>query len=103
MQEQKIGVVMNKKVRKYVKEKRDSLLTIREEELLEHLKRIGQLKDAAEEMRISYRRAEYLIANIRRKWELAVNTHNRLVALCKRDSALRKLLSKPAPRRKLKG
>lgn len=85
---------MNKKI----VEERDDWLTIRENELLEHLKRSGHLKYAAEEMRITYRRAEKILANIRRKWEMSVNTHNRLIALCKRDSALRKLLSKPAPR-----
>ena len=82
-----------------VEKGRKHLLTIREIELLEALKRSGSVKYAAEDLKISYRRAVNILANIRNKWEKAVNTHNKLVAMCRRNEALRRLLSKPGPRR----
>jgi hypothetical protein len=81
-----------------INKERTDWFTIKENQLLETLKRFRRLSDAASELGLSYRRAERILANIRRKWELSVNTHNRLVALCKRDQAMRKLLSKPAPK-----
>jgi FixJ family two-component response regulator len=81
-----------------INKERTDWFTIKENQLLETLKRFKRLSDAASELGLSYRRAERILANIRRKWELSVNTHNRLVGLCRRDQAMRKLLSKPAPR-----
>lgn len=93
------GIEKSRKIGKRVESNRKDLLTIRENELLENIKKSGSLKYAAEEIRVSYRRAARILANIRDKWEKAVNTHNRLIAMCKRDEPFRKLLSKPAPRK----
>jgi len=92
---------MNKKCekRRKVALGRTDFFTIRELQLLEQLKRFKVLKYAAEELGISETRAANILANIRDKWEKAINTHNKLVALCRRDEALRRLLSKPAPRK----
>jgi len=82
-----------KKLKRKIKTFPDSWLTDRELEFLQLLKRFGQVKAVAEEMRVTYRRAQRILANIRRKWVLSVNTHNKLVAITKRDSTLRHFLS----------
>lgn len=83
---------------KKVDPNRTDWFTIREVECLGLLKRFKRLKAVATELGVSYRRAERILANIRRKWELSTNTHNRLIGMCKRDEPFRKLLSKPVPR-----
>jgi molybdenum-dependent DNA-binding transcriptional regulator ModE len=84
-----------KKPKRKIKTSPDSWLTDKELQLLQLLKNFGQVKAVAEEMRITYRRAQRILANIRRKWVLSVNTHNKLVAMTKRDSTLRHFLSQP--------
>jgi hypothetical protein len=81
-----------------VEPNRTHWLTLREVEMLHTLKRVGRVKDAAYELKISYRRGEYLLQQVRRKWKKSVVTHNMLLAMCKRDEPLRKILSSPAPK-----
>lgn len=81
-----------------VEPNRNHWLTLREIEMLQTLKRVGRVKDAANELKISYRRGEYLLQQVRRKWKKSVATHNMLLNMVRRDEPLRKLLSSPAPK-----
>lgn len=71
---------------------RTDFLTIRENVFLGLLKRFRVLKAVADEMQISRGRAQTIKANIMRKWNLAVNTNNRLLSMCKGDQPFKKLL-----------
>lgn len=79
-----------------VPEKRDDFFTLREIEFLNALKRFKRVKEAASEIRVTYRRGERILANIRKKWRMAVNTNNRLLNMTKRDPSFTKLLYSPA-------
>lgn len=86
---------MTEKIRR-VPEQRDDFFTIREIEFLQYLKRFKRVKDVGVQMGVSYRRAERILANIRRKWRMSVNTNNRLLSMSKRDEPFKKLLYSPA-------
>lgn len=84
----------NKGSKKKVESDRTDWLTIRENEMLSNLKKVNNIRIIANDMGISYTRAERILANIRNKWELSVNTHNRLLGLTRRDPYIRRILSK---------
>lgn len=83
---------------KKVAEDRTDWFTIRENEFLVLLKRFKVVKAVASELGVSYRRAEAILMNIRRKWVWSVNTNNRILAMSKGDMAFRKLLCQPVRR-----
>lgn len=90
--------IVNNKSEKRTDPDRTDWFTIRENEFLELLKRFQIVKVVATEMSISYRRAEEILSNIRRKWRWSVNTHNKILAMSSRDMPFRKLLCTPARR-----
>jgi hypothetical protein len=90
-----IGGNTTEKVRaKRVDKKRADWFTIKEGEFLVALKRFKNLKDTASELGLRYKRVQMIKANILDKWERSVNTHNRLLSMCKGDPPFRKLMSR---------
>lgn len=88
----------NEKTKRRIDPNRTDWFTIRENEFLELLKHWKILKAVATQMGISYRRAEQILSNIRRKWRWSVNSHNKILTMSKRDMPFRKLLCTPAKR-----
>lgn len=68
------------------------LLTDKEWEFLDVLKRFKQIKATATQLGIAYRTAQRVKANITKKWIRGINTNNRILALCRGDQPLKKLL-----------
>jgi len=83
---------------KRVDRNRTDFFTIQEEAFLKSLKRYKGVKEVATDLGIGYVTAVRRLNNIRNKWEKSTNTHNRLLALCKGDQPVRRLLSKPVKR-----
>lgn len=70
----------------------ETLFTPREIQLLLTLQKFEVIKDTAFELRISYRRAAAIKANIQRKWKLGVNSNNYMLSLMKRHEGFKKLM-----------
>lgn len=69
-----------------------TLLTEREIELLLSLRETASIKFTAQQLKISYKRAQKIKANIQRKWKLGVNTNNYLLNLIKGHRGFQKLM-----------
>jgi len=68
------------------------LLTDNEWKFLEVLQRFKQLKATATTLGIGYRTAQRIKKNITTKWVRGINTNNRIIAFCRGDQPLKKLL-----------
>lgn len=90
--------IVNNTSVKRIDRKRKNWLTIRENEFLGLLKRFQNVKAVAEKMGFSYRRAETMLANIRRKWTFSANTNNKILAMSRGDRVFLKFLCEPARR-----
>lgn len=70
----------------------ETLFTPREIQFLLALQKYEAINNTALELKISYRRAAAIKANIQRKWKLAVNSNNYMLALTKRHEGFKKLM-----------
>lgn len=70
----------------------ETLFTPKEIQFLSALQKYEAINMAALELRISYRRAAAIKANIQRKWKLAVNSNNYLLVLIRRHEGFKKLM-----------
>lgn len=70
----------------------ETLFTSREIQFLLALQKYEAINSTALELKISYRRAAAIKANIQRKWKLAVNSNNYMLTLTKRHEGFKKLM-----------
>lgn len=70
----------------------ETLFTPKEIRFLLALQRYEAINVVALELKISYRRAAAIKANIQRKWKLAVNSNNYMLILTRRHEGFKKLM-----------